>query len=181
MKAALDTIMSGMDSRFEQLMYLLETFGFLLQTKTLMNDDEVDLDLQKKCTDFVTAYPDDVDGVRLAEEIQDCRVLIRKHAASVELSPLGILKFIVSFGGNDVFPNLKVGLQILLTISTSVAGCERSFSKLKLILTYLRSTMTQKRLTNLALLSIERETLEHVDFSNVIDTFASVKARKVLI
>ena len=34
---------------------------------------------------------------------------------------MGILKFFVSFGGNDVFPNLKVGLQILLTAFISVA------------------------------------------------------------
>jgi len=48
-----------------------------------------------------------------------------------------------------VLPLLKVGLQMLLTtgLVVSVAGCERSFSKLKLISTYLRSTMTEKRLT----------------------------------
>jgi len=99
----------------------------------------------------------------------------------VDVTPLGILKFIVSFGGNNVFPNLKVGLQILLTVSVSVAGCERSFSKMKLIMTYLRSTMTDSRLTNLAILSTERETVEQVDFTKVIDNFAAVTARKVLI
>jgi len=40
-------------------------------------------------------------------------------------------------------PGLKVGLQIMLTVSISVAGCERSFSKIKLIMTYLMSTMTE--------------------------------------
>nr|CAI5858450.1 unnamed protein product [Callosobruchus analis] len=34
----------------------------------------------------------------------------------------------------------------------SVASCERSFSKLKLIKTYLRSTMGQERLSGLAIL-----------------------------
>ena len=87
----------------------------------------------------------------------------------------------MSFGGNDIFPNLKVGLQILLTVSISVAGCERSFSKMKLIMTYLRSTMTESRLTNLAILSIERETVEQVDFTKLIENFAVVRARKVLI
>jgi hypothetical protein len=187
MRAALDTIMNSMDSRFERLMYIHDTFGFLIQMKTLMvmNDAQDEgawaSDLQTKCINFAKVYPGDVDGNCLAEEIQDCRVLIQKHASSVDLTPLGVLKSIVSYGGNDVFPNLRIGLQLLLTISTSVAGCERSFSKMKLILTYLRSTMTEKRLTNLALLSIESETLQHVDFSNVIDAFASVKSRRVLL
>ena len=43
-----------------------------------------------------------------------------------------------------------------LTICVSVASCERSFSKLKLIKSYLRSTMAQARLSSLAILSIEK-------------------------
>jgi len=104
---------------------------------------------------------------------------VKRHAA-LDLTPVGILKFIVSIDGNDVFPNFKVELQILLTVSISVAGCERSFSKMKLM-TYLRSTTTEKRLTNFTILSIERETVEQVDFSKVIENFAAVAARKVSI
>ena len=116
----------------------------------------------------------------LVDEIQDCRILVSRRVG-VDVTPLGIFKFIMSFGGNDVFPNLKVGLQILLTMSISLSGCERSFSKMKLIMTYLRSTMTEGRLTNLAILSIERETVEQVDFTKLIENFAAVTARKVLI
>jgi len=87
-------------------------------------------------------------------------------AASGELAFALQKGFIVPFGGNDVFPNLKVGLQILQTVPISVAGCERSFSKMKLIMPYLRSTMTESPLTNLAILSIERETVEKVDFTS---------------
>jgi len=120
----------------------------MLDTETLMTANAIDLDdLQRKCTNFATAFPDDVDGARLVDEIQDCRILVSRRVG-VELTPLGILKFTVSFGGNDVFPNLKVGLQILLTVSISVAVCERSFSEMKLIMTYLRSTVTEGRLAN---------------------------------
>ena len=94
-------------------------------------------------------------------------------------TPTELLRFITSFGDRDVFPNLATVLQILLTIGVSVASCERSFSKLKLIHTYLRSTMSQERLTNLAILSIERETAAQIDFRQVIDDFASAKARRV--
>jgi len=47
----------------------------------------------------------------------------------------------------------------MLTIPVSVASAERSFSKLKLIKSNLRSTMSQQRLNRLALLSIEKDFL----------------------
>ena len=40
---------------------------------------------------------------------------------------------------------------------------ERSFSKLKLIKSYLRSTMSQKRLSELVILSIENEMLTELE------------------
>ena len=92
--------------------------------------------------------------------------------------PADLLLFIISYE-EDVFPNLRVSLQILLTIAVSIASCERSFSKLKLILSYLRVSKGQYRLNDLALLSIERKIFEEIDFSDVIDEFPSRKARKV--
>ena len=55
------------------------------------------------------------------------------------------------------FPQLQKLLILLLTIPVTVASAERSFSKLKLIKSYLRSKMQQSRLTNLAILSIENK------------------------
>jgi hypothetical protein len=39
--------------------------------------------------------------------------------------------------------------------------------------------MSESRLTNLAILSIEKESTNKIDFNRVIETFAAVKARKV--
>ena len=39
--------------------------------------------------------------------------------------------------------------------------------------------MGQDRLSDLALLSVERETLEKTDFDDVIDQFATVKSKKI--
>ena len=59
----------------------------------------------------------------------------------------------------------------------SIASCERSFSKLKLILNYLRSSMSQERLTALAQLSIEWKTFKELKFDDVINDFVTQKAR----
>jgi hAT family C-terminal dimerisation region len=66
-----------------------------------------------------------------------------------------------------------------LTIPVTVASAERSFSKLKLIKTYLRSTIFEERLNGLALISSENEIAEELDYNELIHTFASAKARKI--
>lgn len=59
-----------------------------------------------------------------------------------------------------------------LTVPVTVYKAEWSFSKLKLIKTYLRSTFAQERLTKLALLSLENKRAQEIYFDNVINEFA---------
>jgi hypothetical protein len=70
--------------------------------------------------------------------------------------------------------------RILLTIPVTVASTEIRSSKLKLIKFYLRSTMSQKRLNELAILSIEKKILENLKYKNLISNFASQKARRLI-
>ncbi|CAI6349703.1 unnamed protein product [Macrosiphum euphorbiae] len=67
----------------------------------------------------------------------------------------------------------------MLTIPLTSAGAERTFSKLKLIKTYLRSTMSQQRLSGLATIRIEKELSEQLNYEDIINDFASKKARKI--
>jgi len=55
---------------------------------------------------------------------------------------------------------------------------ERTFSKLRLIKTLHRSTMTDETLTNLAMMSIESETANTVDMTELTKTFAFLKTWK---
>ena len=74
--------------------------------------------------------------------------------------------------------NIFTGLIIFLTIPVTVASAERSFSKLKLIKNYLRTSVGQERLQGLAVLSIEAERAMQIDFDQVISDFARRKARR---
>jgi len=64
-----------------------------------------------------------------------------------------------------------------LTVAVSVASCERSFSKLSLTKSYLRSTVGEDRLSTLFILSIENDFVGKLSFDVMISDFASVKAR----
>ena len=58
---------------------------------------------------------------------------------------------------------------LFATIPVTVASAERSFSKLKLIKTYLRSSISQERLDGLALLAIENEGAKQLNIDDLLD------------
>jgi hypothetical protein len=64
--------------------------------------------------------------------------------------------------------SIYVSLRILLTIPATVSSAKRSFSKLKLVTNYLRSTMSQDRLVGIVRLTIESEIARKIYFDNVI-------------
>jgi hypothetical protein len=91
---------------------------------------------------------------------------------------LQFLQFIIKWDFVESLPYLTLTLRFFLTICVSVASGERSFSKMKLIKNYLRSTMSQSRLSDLAVLSIENEVTIQTDFDDVIDMFVAMKTRR---
>ena len=70
------------------------------------------------------------------------------------------------------FPTVIKLLQLAMTISVTSAKCERTFSTLKRVKSYLRSTMTEERLANLAILSIERDCTDQLDHDEVLKEFS---------
>ena len=75
------------------------------------------------------------------------------------------------------FPELMKLLQIALTISVSTAKCERSFSALKRIKSYLRSSMSEQRLNDMAILSIERDLTKEIEKEDIITQFSQTYRR----
>ncbi|CAF1232275.1 unnamed protein product [Rotaria sordida] len=77
---------------------------------------------------------------------------------------------------NEAFyPNIKTLLKIYSTLPVTTASNERTFSVLKLIKTYLRSTMSETRLNGLALLYIYKDMPINVD--EVLNEFSRNKHR----
>ncbi|XP_053119254.1 uncharacterized protein LOC128330414 [Hemicordylus capensis] len=183
MKGTLDHLHRELDERFTRLHHTDAKFRFLLDIEGLCYSADRE-NLKKNCEIFCQMYSTDVD-VELYDEILDCRMLLAARTDMRVARPEQLLEFIVQYGDDAIFPNLCIAIQIMLTIAVSVASCERLFSKLKLILSYLRASMGQGRLltwvkadSDLALLSIEREETDKTNFDSIIDQFASMKARR---
>uniref|UniRef100_A0A8D0BQ35 HAT C-terminal dimerisation domain-containing protein n=1 Tax=Salvator merianae TaxID=96440 RepID=A0A8D0BQ35_SALMN len=171
---SLDRVIQEITTRFQQLHVLAEKYAFLTPSNLLGEKYECQLnhnydDINKEA--FL------IERKRLQSFIS---VAVKQDKKETwKDSPLELLQFIVKYSLENSVPNIVILLQIFLTIAVSVATCERSFSKLKLIKNYLRSTMSALRLRNLAILSIEQQLSEEINFDDVISDFADRKARKV--
>ena len=94
----------------------------------------------------------DIDGLDLLSELK----VLKEILQTKEYPPINILNYIKMI---DSFPNTYIVYRILLIIHITVFFVEKSFSKLKLIKSYLRSIMSQERISELAILSIKNEML----------------------
>ncbi|XP_066952514.1 zinc finger MYM-type protein 1-like [Macrobrachium rosenbergii] len=167
-----------MGERFIRLHNLHSKFGFLLDIKELLSTTN-EAYIKERCINVASFYDTDLYGLELFSEIVDCRMLLKTRDDVLITNPQELLRFIVQYGDESVFSNLRVALQILLTIAVSIASCERSFSKLKLILSHLRTSMGQERLSALTVLSVEQEIANKINFDDVRDRSAAVKVRKL--
>ncbi|KAK4308120.1 hypothetical protein Pmani_020151 [Petrolisthes manimaculis] len=108
------------------------------------------------------------------------RTEMMSNVASLKMTTLDLVfleeKYLI-----EIYPNMWVALSIAVTTPVTVASAERSFSKLKLIKTYLRSTMSQERLNGLAIISINKEMSKQVSYEETLDAFAARKSRRISI
>lgn len=175
----LDQALSSVVDRFESLNQYYKVFGFLycifqgpIEEHNLLIECK---NLQSKLTDPKTDEGD-VDAVDLCDEIKNFKNIF--DTQNLEPNPQAILQYIFENELICSFPNLTIALRLLLTLPVSVATGERSFSKLKIVKNYLRANMSQERLSNLAIISIEAKILDTINTEDIIKDFAEKKARK---
>jgi hypothetical protein len=96
-----------------------------------------------------------------------------KHPTSLR----ELLKIISSM--HDIYPQVLTLLLIANTLPVTSASCERTFSTLRRIKNYMRTTMGQDRLSSLSVLSICSERAAALNLDEVLDKFKSVKTRRM--
>ncbi|XP_047103757.1 uncharacterized protein LOC124722656 [Schistocerca piceifrons] len=168
----LDIVITSLDERLSQLKAHCDYFDFLYDIDELKNTAPDSLDT--KCRNLTSNLQDhessDIDALELRDNQKVLSTLLKPG-----IGPKEILKFM---GRHNFCPNVNTALRIPLTLSVTVASRKRSFSKLKLIKTNLRSTMNKIHLNDLATISIENELVEDLHYTDHVKEFAEAKARK---
>ncbi|XP_076951120.1 uncharacterized protein LOC143624307 [Bidens hawaiensis] len=164
---------TSLEARFDQFKNYEKLLGFLFPQNLRGIEDE---DLKLSCNFLQNALKfegrSDIDGEELYMELSSLDTLYTMKFSS----PIEVLKHLNETQEN--FPNARIAYRILLTVPVTVASAERSFSKLKLLKSYLRSTMFQERLNGLAMIAIESEILDSINCEEVIKQFAVKNARR---
>ena len=73
----------------------------------------------------------------------------------------------------SLFPNFLCLLRLLLVRPASSVECERSFSALRRLKTWLRSTMSQTRLNSAAILNVHQTYTDNIDLEALVSEFAT--------
>uniref|UniRef100_A0A3Q4M441 HAT C-terminal dimerisation domain-containing protein n=1 Tax=Neolamprologus brichardi TaxID=32507 RepID=A0A3Q4M441_NEOBR len=115
----------------------------------------------------------DCDIEDLKHELYQARKVVQRRAGcGNELSSvLEFTTFLEPY--KEVFHQLFRLCRIALALPVSSATCERSFSVLKLIKNHLRTTMTDERLSNIGVLSIERKRARSLSLDDFVTRFAT--------
>lgn len=134
--------------------------------------------LEEGAKRLVETYPADL-GPELTNELIQL-VSFAKQSRYTHNEPVEsfLYNFIMKNDLRATFPNAEVALRIYLSIMVSNASGERSFSKMKYIKNRLRTSMTNERLVNLTLLSIENKILKEISVDDIIDSFQLAKSRR---
>lgn len=144
----LDSIHSEMNKRFHE-----RNIALMKAVDSLNPKSTVFLQYEPLLPHFEHYH---IDSTRLENELVLFRALFSQIDEICDKNSLSnVWEAIIPV--EDAFPSLKTAVVIAMTFGISTAIVERSFSSLRRIKTYMRSTMTQGRLDDLALLNIERE------------------------
>ena len=118
---------------------------------------------------LIDAYKLDKTGA-LSSQIDVCKILLSRASTPAEDIP-DVISMLKPAGG---FPDLRNMLQLALTVPVANVAAERSFSSMRKIRTYVRSSMKEQRLSAIATLSIECDLAKNINIDEVVDTFAKL-------
>jgi len=172
----IDQAIVSLETRFEQYKEYQKNFGFLFTSETLRSLDNQSL--KSSCDNLEAVLKKDEKSDIDAKELYMELKFLQDFIPEERMGPVEILRFLKEHG---CFPNATIAYRVLLTIPVTVASAERSFSKLKLLKTYLRSTMTQERLNDLAIIALEGELLEKIDYEHIIEDFISKNTKRMML
>jgi hypothetical protein len=173
---AVDLVMASVRERFDQPGYrVLRNVEDLLIKSAQPEQQERSVELDAVC-EF---YSSDLDKDRLNVQLDMLRTHFKtSDHTTVVLSDIFSYLRQLAIPARELFSEVVTLVRILLVIPATNATSERSFSALRRIKTYLRSTMTQERLNNLMVLHIHKNRTDALDLKQVANEFSVSRERR---
>ena len=176
--AIMEAMVGELNRRFEQkdLKVVLELESILINSA---NGEMPEISKQVK-----SLYAKDLDFDRLKHQLPMLPDLVK----NTKLDGTAVKKvtkvqticqiFNAAPYSKSLFSEVDALLKIFLTIPVTTATAERTFSVLRRVKTYLRATMTQKRLNHVLLLHIYKEHTDELDLVQVAQSFIMANERR---
>lgn len=182
---ALDTAIMELDSRFNQrdTPFVAQLENLLLNAaNNSLNPDEHE-DTLAKISQF---YSRDLDCHKLQNQLVMLPEFIKVYNENNPKTCLNSISRIHTVCevmntmpiGKQMFTEVANLLRLFLTIPVTTSTAERSFSALRRLKSYLRSTMTQVRLNNVMILHIHKGRTDDIDVFEIAKSFVSVNDRR---
>ena len=168
-----DNIHGELKKRFDQKTFYLYLKAQELLLKAAGTGQVLATNLEDVCKHF----GEDLDHSRLKNQLSvlsDVVEGVKPSLRDIECSPKSFQSTSSIF--SEVI-KLHV-LQLLYVLPASTATVERSFSSLHRLKTYLRNSMTPKRLNHLLLLHVHKDATEQIDVQEIVAEFIGRNERR---
>ena len=124
--------------------------------------------------DVTNHFGDDLNPDKLTSQLYTLNNLKKEEEIKDEIIAWNTRSILTQIGKSSLNPMIpevmKLG-KLYLVNPASTATCERTFSHLRRLKNYLRSTMSQSRLNHVLLLNVYKEHVDHINLEEIINVF----------
>ena len=169
---ALDLLVQSINARFDQPGYQVYCCLQNLLLKVVNKSD-----YSNEFKDVVEIYGDDFDSQTLKVQLQ---ILASTVPAEIK-TIVDILLYIKELppSEKELLNQIIVLVKLILVMPATNSTSERSFSAMRRVKTYLRSTMLQERLNHLMLLHVHKELTDNLNMTKVGNEFIKSSERRI--
>ncbi|XP_050513305.1 52 kDa repressor of the inhibitor of the protein kinase-like [Diabrotica virgifera virgifera] len=172
----LDNVIEDLQSRFPEETLNLYSFSILFPELLEKSDEEsianaAHILADKYCVFFNESSASVYKTLRAELEYWEAYWKREKYDLSYDSVKL------LEFCDIDIYPKIHTFLKIFATLPLSASSAERTFSTLRRLKTWLRSTMVEERLVGLALMNIHHDI--HINIDKVIDRYAHTRTHRL--
>ena len=179
---------------FEALDILINELQRRFQQRSLSVLHEIEDIIIKSCNgvvvkpsdEIIAKYKSDINFERLLPQLAMMPELLKaaneENSTEIkEVTSMGIVCDMMNGTsiGKVMFSEVHQLIRLYLTVPMTSATAERTFSTLRCLKTYLRSTMTQERLNHVILLHTHKDKTDEIDLTEIAKDFISSNERRI--